>query len=83
MTIAPIRVPEAWDETAVSCSRTSAPSSVRRRAPCASGAVAVAQSSNPLQGAALRQTLDVTPTAPRPPSPFPGARSLGTSGYGQ
>ncbi|RHW29016.1 hypothetical protein D0Z08_00890 [Nocardioides immobilis] len=43
----------------------------------------VAQFSNPLQRAALRQTLDMTPTAPRPPSPFPAARSLGTSRYGQ
>ncbi len=43
----------------------------------------VAQFSNPLQRAALRQTLDMTPTAPRPPSPFPAARSLGTSGYGR
>lgn len=41
----------------------------------------VAQFSNPLQRAALRQTLDMTPTAPRPPSPFPAARALGTSGY--
>jgi hypothetical protein len=43
----------------------------------------VAQFSNPLQRAALRQTLDMTPTAPRPPSPFPAARSLSTSGYGR
>jgi hypothetical protein len=38
----------------------------------------VAQFSNPLQRAALRQTLDMTPTAPRPPSPFPAARSSDT-----
>jgi len=43
----------------------------------------VTQFSNPLQRAALRQTLDMTPTAPRPPSPFPAVRSLGPSGYGR
>jgi hypothetical protein len=43
----------------------------------------VTQFSNPLQRAALRQTLDLTPTAPRPPSPFPAARSIGTSDYGR
>ncbi|GAB2444403.1 hypothetical protein GCM10027062_25170 [Nocardioides hungaricus] len=43
----------------------------------------VAQFNNPLQRAALRRTLDMTPTASQPPSPFPAARSLGTSGYGQ
>lgn len=43
----------------------------------------VAQFNNPLQRAALRQTLDMTPTASQPPSPFPAARNLGTSGYGQ
>ncbi|MDP3892030.1 MAG: hypothetical protein Q8Q44_12435, partial [Nocardioides sp.] len=43
----------------------------------------IAQFSNPLQRAALRQTLDMTPTAPRPPSPFPAACSLSTSGYGR
>ena len=42
----------------------------------------VAQFSSPLQRAALRQTLDITPTAPRPPSPYPAARSPGTSGRG-
>jgi hypothetical protein len=43
----------------------------------------VAQFNNPPQRAALRRTLDMTPTASQPPSPFPAARSLGTSGYGQ
>ncbi len=43
----------------------------------------VTQFNNPLQRAALRQTLDMTPTAPRPPSPFPAARTLGTSGHGR
>jgi len=42
--------------------------------------VPVATYSTPLQRAALRQTLDMTPTAPRPPSPYPVVRSLGTSG---
>ena len=35
----------------------------------------VSRFSTPLQRAALRQTLDVTPTRPRPPSPYPAARS--------
>jgi hypothetical protein len=43
----------------------------------------VARFSTPLQRAALRHTLDMTPTAPRPPSPYPAARSLGTSGSGR
>jgi hypothetical protein len=37
----------------------------------------VAQFSTPLQRAALRQTLEVTPTHRRPPSPYPAARSVG------
>jgi hypothetical protein len=37
--------------------------------------IPVATYSTPLQRAALRQTLETTPTAPRPPSPFPAARS--------
>jgi len=37
----------------------------------------VTRFSSPLQRGALRQTLDITPTAPRPPSPYPAARSLG------
>jgi len=36
----------------------------------------VAQFSTPLQRASLRQTLDVTPTLRRPPSPYPDARSV-------
>jgi len=36
----------------------------------------VAQFSTPLQRAALRQTLDITPTHRRPPSPYPDARSV-------
>jgi hypothetical protein len=36
----------------------------------------VARFSTPLQRAALRQTLDVTPTHRRPPSPYPAARSV-------
>jgi len=43
----------------------------------------VAQFSSPLQRAALRETLEMTPTAPRPPSPYPAARSLRTSGRGR
>jgi hypothetical protein len=35
----------------------------------------VAQFNTPLQRAALRHTLDMTPTAARPPSPYPAARS--------
>jgi hypothetical protein len=35
-----------------------------------------ARFSTPLQRAALRQTLDVTPTHRRPPSPYPAARSV-------
>lgn len=34
-----------------------------------------ARYSNPLQRAALKQTLDITPTSPRPPTPFPAART--------
>ncbi|UUW92471.1 hypothetical protein [Pimelobacter simplex] len=41
------------------------------------------QFSNPLQRAALRQTLDMTPTAPRPPSPFPATRALDAKSYGR
>jgi hypothetical protein len=37
----------------------------------------VAQFSSPLQRTALRQTLDITPTVQRPPSPFPAAQSIG------
>jgi hypothetical protein len=36
----------------------------------------VAQFTSPLQRAALRQTLDLTPTAPRSPSPYPAAPSI-------
>jgi len=43
----------------------------------------VAQFSSPLQRAALRETLDLTPTARRPPSPYPAAMNLGTSGHGR
>lgn len=39
----------------------------------------VAQFSTPLQRAALRQTLDLTPTAARPPSPYPAARGRAAS----
>lgn len=38
--------------------------------------IPVATYSTPLQRVALRQTLDVTPTASRPPAPYPAARSL-------
>jgi len=41
-----------------------------------------AQFSNPLQRAALRQTLDMTPTATRPPSPYPEAQSVNTTNFG-
>lgn len=34
----------------------------------------VARFSNPLQRAALKQSLDLTPSASRPPTPFPAAR---------
>ena len=47
------------------------------------GTSPVAQFSSPLQRAALRQTLDMTATALRPPSPYPAARSIGTSAYGR
>jgi len=40
-------------------------------------AAPVSQFSSPLQRAALRQTLDMTATARRPPSPYPAARSIG------
>jgi hypothetical protein len=43
----------------------------------------VAQFTSPLQRAALVQTLDMAPTARRPPPPYPAARSPGTTGYGR
>ena len=41
----------------------------------------VARYSSPLQRAALRATLDVTPTSRRAPSPYPQARGAATSDY--
>lgn len=41
----------------------------------------VARYSSPLQRAALRATLDVTPTSRRAPSPYPKARAAATSDY--
>ena len=41
----------------------------------------VAQYASPLQRAALRQTLDVTATSRRGPSPYPRARGAATSDY--
>lgn len=43
----------------------------------------VATYSTPLQRAALRQTLDVTPTSARPPAPYPATRGSVASGYGR
>jgi hypothetical protein len=42
----------------------------------------VAKYSNPLQRAALRATLDVTPTSRRAPNPYPAARGVSMSSYG-
>lgn len=41
----------------------------------------VAKYSSPLQRAALRATLDVTPTSQRAPTPYPAARAVGTSDH--
>ena len=43
--------------------------------------IPVATYSAPLQRAALRQTLDVTPTSARPPAPYPAARGLAASDH--
>jgi hypothetical protein len=45
--------------------------------------IPVATYSTPLQRAALRRTLDVTPTAGRPPAPYPAARGLAASDHGR
>jgi hypothetical protein len=43
--------------------------------------IPVATYSAPLQRAALRQTLDMTPTSARPPTPYPAARGLAASDH--